>query len=89
MQALRDYVRCLSIPDRRDYAKRCGTSRQYLSQLCGEHSKPSAYMAITLARESKWAFHPSAIYPALDIPCAKCINSQKENSPLESLEPVA
>jgi DNA-binding transcriptional regulator YdaS (Cro superfamily) len=49
---LKDYFFGLERSQRSDFAERCGTSVDYLMQLCYSHRRPKVELAVRIARES-------------------------------------
>lgn len=47
-----EYLKTLTPEQKRQYAKACGTTREYLAQLSGNFSQPSPQLARKLAEES-------------------------------------
>lgn len=50
--SLLEYLKSLEQPERADFAKRCGTSIEYLFQIAYGVRKPKVELAISIAKES-------------------------------------
>jgi len=63
---LADYLKDLSIEDRADLARRCGTSPDYLWQIGAGLRKPKATLCIDIERESAGAVTCEHLLPEAD-----------------------
>ncbi len=60
---LKDYLRSLSVDEKRAFARAAGTSYEYVKQMAGGWRLPSARMAIALERASSGRIGRSELRP--------------------------
>lgn len=65
---LGEYLKTLSIDERAAFAKRCGTSPDYLAQIGYDIRKPKVELAIAIDRESSGAVSCESLLPDVDWP---------------------
>lgn len=63
---LKAYLKSLTFEQRRDFAKRCGTSLDYLWQIANGVRTPKAALAVTISRESGGAVGCEGLLKGLD-----------------------
>jgi DNA-binding transcriptional regulator YdaS (Cro superfamily) len=60
------YLESLTVEERRAFARRCGTSLEYLRQLAAGIRTPKVGLAITISRESAGLVTCEALVPGVD-----------------------
>lgn len=60
------YLDSLSVDERKAFARRCGTSLDYLRQIAAEIRTPKAQLAIAISRESGGMVACEVLLPDLD-----------------------
>lgn len=60
------YLDGLAADRRREFARRCGTSLEYLRQIASGARKPKAQLAVTISRESGGVVQCETLLPGLD-----------------------
>ena len=63
---LTDYLESLNVAGRREFARRCGTSLEYLRQVASGLRKPKAQLAVTVSRESGGRVSVESLLPDVD-----------------------
>lgn len=60
------YLDSLSVDERKAFARRCGTSLDYLRQISAEIRTPKAQLAVTISRESRGLVAVETLLPGVD-----------------------
>lgn len=63
---LTSYLESLKLDARRDFARRCGTSLEYLRQIAAGVRTPKAQLAVAISRESDGMVTCESLMPDLD-----------------------
>ena len=63
---LTEYLESLAVDARRAFARRCGTSLEYLRQIAAGIRTPKAQLAITISRESGGLVTCESLLPGID-----------------------